>query len=66
MGHVENPQDPRHKTLYLCDPIKNASCKKTFCAYRHYGGMCKHTLNPEYARLDAWGKPMTMERRENE
>lgn len=58
--------DPRHKTLYLCDPIKNQMCNKRSCAYMHFDGLCRHTLHPEYARLDSEGNPMTRERRENE
>lgn len=47
------------RPLYLCDPDKNADCPKTYCAYFHPGfGECRHTLNPNHAALDNYGKPV--------
>ena len=47
------------KTLYKCDPYKNAECKKTGC-YIH-GGMCDGTTEKQYARTDENGAPVTNE-----
>lgn len=44
--------------LYLCDPEKNAVCKKTFCAHLYSDGECIATTNPECAQLGKDGKPI--------
>lgn len=46
MAHYE-----RTELLFYCDPIKNKGCRKSDCYM--YGGLCKHSTNPEYRRNDA-------------
>lgn len=36
------------KPLYPCDPKKNVECKKDMCFM--YGGECRSTTDPEYAK----------------
>lgn len=38
------------KPLYICDPYKNKSCKKTACYIN--GGECYRTYFKEYAKED--------------
>ena len=44
--------------LHKCDPDKNVNCPKTFCATYGQGNECALTVNPEYALVDADGKPI--------
>lgn len=37
------------KNLYLCNPTKNTTCKKTWCFYTTIAGECMYTTNPEYS-----------------
>ncbi len=42
---------------YLCDPTKNIECKRSVggeCCSEH----CAATTNPEYAKLDEYGRPI--------
>lgn len=48
------------KARYLCDPEKNTECRKTMCFQK--GGPCKRTSNPEYAKKDENGNPITAKR----
>ena len=46
------------KLLYVCDPDRNAECRKTGChKYGQYSN-CRLTLNPAYAVRDANGEPV--------
>lgn len=36
------------RNLYICDPDKNTTCKKTACYVN--GGPCNRTFNPDCAR----------------
>lgn len=42
--------------LYYCDPAKHTKCKRNSC-YK-YGGMCRWTRYPEYAKTDKNSKPI--------
>jgi hypothetical protein len=48
------------KGRYYCDPEKNTECRKTMCFRK--GGPCKRTSNPEYAKKDENGNPITAKR----
>ena len=44
-------------TVYRCDPVKNKSCKKSYCV--HNGtGECNATKNVVYAQTDENGRPI--------
>ena len=36
--------------FYECDPEKNKTCTKTFCALLHSDGQCSHTTHEEYKK----------------
>lgn len=42
--------------LYFCDPEKNTQCEKDECYSKGRDGKC--TLNIEFAKLNAKGKPI--------
>lgn len=48
------------KKWYLCDPMKNMSCKKKSCVHRPDAEVwaCFSTLNEQAAVLDERGKPI--------
>ena len=48
------------KPLYLCDPEKNTSCKKTSCKYNPNAKWqdCTNTTDKEFAMLDEHGEPI--------
>lgn len=46
---------------YLCDPTKNIECKRSVggeCSSEY----CAATTNPEYAKLDEYGRPINLQR----
>jgi hypothetical protein len=48
------------RTMYECDPEKaKATCKRTHCKAMGYSGFgeCYTTSHPEYAAINASGKP---------
>ena len=49
-----------HKTLYLCDPEKNKTCRKSCCVHNPLAidCICKATVHLEFAKLDESGKPI--------
>jgi len=50
---------PKHD-LYLCDPKKNTECDKKYCSFFSDSkvAICNSTFHPEYAQLDAKGRPI--------
>lgn len=48
---------PKH---YMCDPLKNTDCKKTFCKYNGDAvvRVCDRTSNPAFAMVDKLNRPM--------
>lgn len=36
--------------IYECDPEKNKTCEKTFCAALYSDGECRHTTHEEYKK----------------
>ena len=47
------------KTLYRCDPDKNAACRKTGCERNGKSWtVCRATENPDYAVRDENGTPI--------
>lgn len=52
----------RRILLYLCDPKKNCVCDMRYCKYNHKAIIreCDGTTREEYARLDAYGKPIVL------
>lgn len=52
----------RRIMLYLCDPEKNIKCERTYCKHNPKAEMreCDGTSREEYARLDAYGKPIVL------
>lgn len=50
------------KTMYLCDPERNAACKKTRCVHNPLAvcRACYCTTDPVYAVLDEGGTPITV------
>ena len=41
--------------IYMCDPEKNTKCQKRGCYI--YGGGCRRTRNPEFAKEEPEEKP---------
>lgn len=48
------------KELYICNPEKNTSCRKSGCVHNPNAihKQCSCTTNPAFAKLDANGEPM--------
>ncbi len=57
----------KRKTLYACDPAKAIGCKKTGCKYNPNTAYpeCDRTSHIEWAALDAEGRPILDERRDD-
>lgn len=52
----------RRIVLYECDPEKNVQCEKTYCKFNRKAKecVCDGTSNKEYARADAYGRPIVL------
>lgn len=52
----------RRIMLYMCDPEKNCICDKVYCKHNPKAELkvCDGTSRVEYARLDAYGKPIIL------
>lgn len=48
------------KILYVCDPAKAETCRKSVCRQNPYSAypVCEWTGNPEWAKTDAAGNPI--------
>lgn len=48
------------KMLYVCDPAKAETCRKSMCRQNPYSAypVCELTDNPEWAKTDATGNPI--------
>lgn len=48
------------KILYVCDPAKAETCRKSVCRQNPYAAdpVCEWTSNPEWAKTDAAGNPI--------
>ena len=48
------------KMLYVCDPAKAETCRKSMCRQNPYSAypVCEWTDNPEWAKTDASGNPI--------
>ena len=48
------------KMLYVCDPAKAETCRKSVCRQNPYSAdpVCEWTGNPEWAKTDAAGNPI--------
>ena len=48
------------KILYVCDPAKAETCRKSMCWQNPYSAyhVCELTDNPEWAKTDATGNPI--------
>ena len=48
------------KMLYVCDPAKAETCRKSLCKQNPYcaAPICDCTVNPEWAKTDAAGNPI--------
>lgn len=48
------------KMIYVCDPAKAKTCRKSVCRQNPYSAVpvCEWTGNPEWAKTDAAGNPI--------
>lgn len=48
------------KMIYVCDPAKAKTCRKSACRQNPYSAVpaCEWTGNPEWAKTDAAGNPI--------